>query len=57
VRRLVEDAYALTIKIIINYRDKLDEIARRLLDEETLDAKGFAAIFDGMSPEGVSLTA
>ncbi|OQY30850.1 MAG: hypothetical protein B6243_09490 [Anaerolineaceae bacterium 4572_5.2] len=49
VRRLVEDAYVLTTKIITDYRDKLDEIAHRLLDEETLDAKGFAAIFGGAS--------
>ena len=55
VRRLVEDAYALTTKIITDYRDKLDEIAHHLLDEETLDASGFAAIFDGMSFDGMSL--
>ncbi len=57
VRQLVEDAYALTKKIITDYRDKLDEIARHLLDEETLDAQGFAAIFDGVPLEGASSAA
>jgi len=49
VKKLIENAYTLTRKIMTDYRDKLDEIAHRLIDEETLNAKEFAAIFDGAS--------
>ncbi len=51
VRRLVDKAYKVTHKIITDYRNKLDEIARRLLDQETLDAAEFRAIFEPETPE------
>jgi cell division protease FtsH len=45
VRRIVESAYNRAKKIIQDNRAKLDEIAERLLKEETLDAQSFDAIF------------
>jgi cell division protease FtsH len=45
IRRIVENAYNRAVKIINENRHKLDEIAERLLKEETLDAQGFEAIF------------
>jgi cell division protease FtsH len=45
VRRLVEEAYERARTILINYRHKLDEIAQRLMMEETIDAAEFHAMF------------
>jgi cell division protease FtsH len=45
VRRIVETAYNKATQLIQTNRAKLDEIAERLLKEETLDAQSFEAIF------------
>ena len=45
VRKLVGDAYARARQILIEYRDKLDQVAERLLDVETLTREEFEAIF------------
>lgn len=45
IRRIVENAYQKAKEIIEENRSKLEEIAQRLLKEETLDAKTFDAIF------------
>ena len=45
VRRIVETAYNRAVKIIQENRARLDDIADRLLKEETLDAQSFEAIF------------
>jgi len=45
VRRIVETAYNKASQLIQTNRAKLDEIAQRLLKEETLDAQSFEAIF------------
>jgi cell division protease FtsH len=45
VRRIVENAYSKALKLLQEHRAKLEEIAERLLKEETLDAKTFEAIF------------
>ena len=45
VRRIVENAYNRAVKIIQENRARLDDIADRLLKEETLDAQSFEAIF------------
>ncbi len=51
VRRLVDEAHQVALQLIHDHRDKLDTIARLLLEHETLDAEGFAAIFaEGKSP-------
>ena len=53
VKRLVDKAYATTKRLITEHRDKLDTIAQRLLEEESLDAAEFAAIFQTEEPPAV----
>ena len=57
VRHLVDNAYDVTHKIITDYRNKLDEIARRLLDQETLDAAEFKSIFETETPDTSAIPA
>jgi cell division protease FtsH len=45
VRRIVGNAYNKALKLLRENRAKLEEIAERLLKEETLDAQSFEAIF------------
>jgi cell division protease FtsH len=45
VRRLIEEAYNRSINILTTYRDKLTEVAQRLIEKETLDRKEFDALF------------
>jgi len=44
VRRIVEEAFARAKEIILTYRDKLTEIAERLMQQETLEAPELQAI-------------
>jgi cell division protease FtsH len=45
VRRIVESAYNKALNLLQENKAKLEEIAERLLKEETLDARAFEAIF------------
>ena len=45
VRRFVDEAHQVALQILRDHIDKLRTIANRLLEEETLDADEFAAIF------------
>ena len=45
VRSLVNDAYEKAKKILVQYRDALDTIARKLLEVETLSREEFEALF------------
>ncbi len=45
VREMIHDAHERARGIIRQYRDKLDEIARRLIEHETVDAAEFQTIF------------
>jgi cell division protease FtsH len=45
VRSLVEEAYNRAREIVRTYRVKLDEIARRLIEKETIDVVEFQAMF------------
>ena len=45
VRRLIDDAYQTAKRILTTNRDKLSEIAERLVREETIDAATFNALF------------
>jgi cell division protease FtsH len=45
VRKLVHEAHQRAQDIIRGSRAKLDELARRLIDHETVDANEFLAIF------------
>jgi cell division protease FtsH len=45
VRRLIDEAYQTAKQILIDNRDKLTELAERLVREETIDAVSFNAMF------------
>ena len=45
VRRLVLDAYESAKKILTDHRDKLVEVANLLMEQETIDASTFNAVF------------
>lgn len=51
VRQLVDDAHERALQILRDNIDKLHLIARRLIEEETLDAAEFAAIFGEGEPQ------
>jgi cell division protease FtsH len=51
VRTLVHEAYQRAKEILSNYRTQLDEIAARLIEEETLDRKQFLEIFGTPVPD------
>jgi len=44
VRRIVEQAYGRAKEILTDYRDKLDALAHRLIEIETLDRQEFQAV-------------
>ena len=45
VRRFIDEAYGRALSILTTYREKLTELANRLIEKETLDRKEFEAIF------------
>lgn len=45
VRQLVTNAYKQALDILTKYRDKLDAVAQKLLEEETISREEFEAIF------------
>ena len=45
VRRLVSDAYEKAKSILVQYRDRLDDVAQRLLEVETITREEFEKIF------------
>ncbi|MBI1800368.1 MAG: ATP-dependent zinc metalloprotease FtsH [Chloroflexi bacterium] len=45
VRRLIDEAYNRATQILTTYRDRLNELAARLIEKETLDRKEFEALF------------
>ncbi len=51
VRRLVSEAYERAKSILIQYRDKLDAVAKRLLEVETLNREEFEKIFPPPVPK------
>ncbi len=51
VRKLVDDAYKLTKKLLTKYRDRLDAVAQKLLEVETLTREEFESIFPPPSPK------
>jgi cell division protease FtsH len=51
VRRLVDDAYKLTKKLLTKYRDRLDAVAQKLLEVETLTREEFESIFPPPTPK------
>ncbi len=58
VQRIVREAHEKARQIILRYRHKLDEIAERLIREETIDGAEFEAMFrDVDAPQAASLLA
>jgi cell division protease FtsH len=51
VRRIVEESYATAKKILLQYRDKLDLVAKKLLEAETITREEFEAIFPPPFPK------
>jgi cell division protease FtsH len=61
IQNIVQDAYKRAKDILLQYREELDKIAKKLLEVETLDADAFYEIFptpvekNGGIPEIISL--
>ncbi len=51
VRRIVEESYATAKRVLIQYRDKLDDVAKKLLEAETITREEFEAIFPPPYPK------
>ena len=51
VRKLVDDSYKLTKKLLSKYRDRLDAVAQKLLEVETLTREEFEGIFPPPFPK------
>jgi len=51
VRRIVEEAYEVAQRLLIQYRDKLDAVAAKLLEAETITREEFEAIFPPPYPK------
>ena len=49
VRGIVHGAYERAKDVLIRYRDRVDRIAERLIEVETLDHDEFVALFEGVS--------
>lgn len=47
VKRIIEDAYQETVKILTENMDKLERVAQALLEVETLDGEQFEALYTG----------
>ena len=51
VRRIVEEAYDVARKLLTQYRDRLDAVAKKLLEVETITREEFEAIFPPPYPK------
>ncbi len=51
VRTIIDQAYARAQQVLSQHRDKLDELARKLVEQETLDAEQFEALFSDLPPK------
>ncbi len=51
VRKLVTEAHQRARQILVQYRDKLDEVAQRLIEVETLSKEDFENIFPSPLPK------
>jgi cell division protease FtsH len=52
VRRIIEKAYATARQICADHKDRLDAIAERLMEEETIDGKVLLSIVNGEGEGG-----
>ena len=51
VRAIIENAYARAQDVLVRHREKLDELAEKLVEKETLDAEEFEALFTDLPPK------
>ena len=51
VRRIVEEAYGVAKRMLVQYREKLDAVANKLLEAETITREEFEAIFPPPFPK------
>jgi cell division protease FtsH len=51
VRKLVDDAYKVTKKLLTKYRKELDAVAQKLLEVESLSREDFEGIFPPPFPK------
>ena len=51
VRRIINDAYNRASQILSKYRDRLDEVATRLIESETISREEFESIFPTPNPK------
>jgi cell division protease FtsH len=51
VRKLVNDAYGKARQVLVDYREKLDAVAKRLLEVETISREEFEEIFPPPFPK------
>ncbi len=50
VRRIIDEQYETARTLLTEHRDKLDRIAQKLLEIETLESSEFAALMEGQDP-------
>ena len=55
IKRIVDEAYNSARNVLIQKRAKLDEVAEKLVEVETLDAQEFMAILNGSGPQAQQL--
>jgi cell division protease FtsH len=51
VRKIVQEAHERARDVLTRYREQLDRIAQRLMEDETLEAEQFVALFEGVAEE------
>ncbi len=51
VRKIVDESYKLARQLLMEYRDKLDAVANKLLEVETINREEFEAIFPPPNPK------
>ena len=55
-RRIIDECYQNTMRILLENKDKLDMMAKALVEYETIDAKQVAEIMEGRYPSGPKST-
>jgi cell division protease FtsH len=51
VRRIVDQAYERATSVLTQYRDKLDQLAAKLIAEETIESEEFEKLFSDLPPK------
>jgi cell division protease FtsH len=51
VRQIIDAQYERVEAILVEHRDKLELVAQRLLEVETLEAEEFVALMEGQEPQ------